>query len=53
MGLLQDAPARVERIDLARDFVLDRLLDEAKRVQILDFGFDAELGRAFAAAPRR
>jgi hypothetical protein len=30
MGLLQDAPARVDRLDLARDFVLDRFFDEAK-----------------------
>ena len=38
-------PASI-RLDLARDFVFDRLLDETERIEILDFSPGAVFGRS-------
>ena len=46
-GFLHHGAAALEQVDLPRNFVVDRLLDESKGIQILDFGACAEF---FAAA---
>ncbi len=47
--LLHDLAAALDQLDLARDLVVDRLLDEAERVQVLDLGARAELRLALRA----
>ena len=47
-GLALDAPAAVDEPQLARDLVLDRVLDELERVDVLELGARAE---AILAAP--
>ena len=41
--LLRDLAAGFDHVDLAVDFVLQRLADEAERIHVLDFGLGAEL----------
>ncbi len=44
--ILGDAPARFHDVDLPPDLELDRLLDEAERVHVLDLGLRPERGRS-------
>ena len=41
--LLHDLAAALDQLDLALDLVVDRALDEAERVEVLDLGARAEL----------
>ncbi len=43
---LDDFFARLDQFDLAFNFVFEGLLDEAEGVDVLDFGFGPEFGRA-------
>ena len=45
-GLLDDPIAALEDPDLARDLVLDRVLDESKRIDVLELGARAEFRTA-------
>ncbi len=50
---LADLAAAFDDLDLARDLVVDRLLDEAERIQVLDLAARAELLLRRPGAPRR
>ena len=50
---LHDLAAALEQLDLALDLVVDGLLDEAERIEVLDLGARAELRLRRPAAPTR
>ena len=50
---LHDLAAALEQLDLALDLVVDRVLDEAERVEVLDLGARAELRPARPGARTR
>ena len=52
-GLLDDRAAVLDQLDLPADLEVDRLLEEAEAVQVLDLAARAELRVRRAAAPRR
>ncbi len=47
--LLLHLSAGFEDLELAEDFVFQRLLDEAERVHVFDFGLGAKFGLALGA----